>query len=94
MTSDLVLRAGADPNAYTGWPWEGACAMDESRATRLIEWIKGKSKNDGCSWCGGHDFEVRNELRFQDDQGSQLASLAAIECTGCNQTFLFDTRVL
>jgi hypothetical protein len=68
--------------------------MDESRSARLIEWITRKSKNDGCSWCGGHDFTVRDELHFRDDHGGQLASLAAIECTGCNQTFLFDTRAI
>ena len=69
--------------------------MDESRASKLIEWVKSKSKDGKCSWCGGeHEYEVRDELHFRDDQGGQIASLAAIECTGCNQTFLFDTRVL
>ena len=53
--------------------------MDESRASKLIEWVKSKSKDGKCSWCGGeHEYEVRDELHFRDDQGGQLASLAAI----------------
>ena len=64
--------------------------MDEGRKTRIREWITQKAKADGCSWCGGHQFEVGEDLHFHDEQGGQIAALTAIEC---NQTYLFNTKI-
>lgn len=68
--------------------------MDETTVARIKAWIEAKSHGNGCSWCGGHDFEVRGQVEFKETHASDMLELTAIQCTGCNQTFLFDTRVL
>jgi hypothetical protein len=70
-------------------------ALDATSIAKVKDWITAKSHGHGCSWCGGHDFEVHeDEINLTDDAGQDIGSLIAVQCAGCQQTFLFSGRII